>query len=138
MAQAKKRPPMKVASEAMRAWAEALRTELEPWPGVTLKRAFGMVLVYRGEVVFAALPDTRALYAEDAILVKFAEEKAALVKRIAAERRFAPGTMGAGGKSKGEGRKWRIFLVGEDADVHAAIEWLAEAYRLARAGRGRR
>jgi len=127
---------MKAASEAMRAWAEALRTELEQWPDVSLKRAFGMVLAYRGKVVFAALPGTRVLYAEDAILLKFAEEKPALVKRMASEARFAPGTMGAGGKSKGEGRKWRIFLVREDADVHAAIEWLAEAYRLARTRRG--
>ena len=70
-----------------------------------------------------------------AIMLKFAEEKPALLKRMAVEGRFA-GKMGAGGKSKGEGRKWRIFLVREDADVHAAIEWLAEAYRLARGRKG--
>jgi len=35
------------------------------------------------------------------------------------------------GRPGGEGRRWRIFLMREDADVHAAIEWLAEAYRVA-------
>jgi hypothetical protein len=132
MAQAKKRSPMKVASEAIRVRANGLRMELDQWPGVTTKRAFGMVMVYRGDVVFAALPDSRSIHSEDGIMLKFAEEKPALMKRMAAEARFAPGPMGSGGKSKGEGRKWRIFLIREDSEVHAAIEWLAEAYQLAR------
>src|SRR5258708_1201653 len=139
MAQTKRRNPMKVASERMRVLGEGLRAELEQWPGVTMRRAFGMVLAYRGKVVFGALPDTRALYSEDAIMLKFVEEKPALIKRIAGEARFAPGTMGDGGKpgraSKGESRKWRFFLIREDSDVHAAIEWLAEAYQLARGGK---
>ena len=115
----------------MRAWAEALRTELAGWPGVTLKRSFGMTFAYRGEAVFAALPGTRALYSEDAILIKFHREAPALTKRLAADLHFAEGNMASGHKSKGEGRKWRIFLLRRDADVHAAMDWLAEAHRLA-------
>jgi hypothetical protein len=134
--QTKKRNPMKVASERMRRLGEGLRVELEQWPGVTMKRAFGMVLAYRGTVLFGALPGTRALYSEDAIMLKFAEEKPASRKRIAAESRFARGAIGSGRNPKGEGRKWRIFLIREDADVHAAIEWLAEAYQLARKRKG--
>jgi len=65
---------MKPAGEAMRGWAEALAREVEQWQGVTLKHAFGMRLVYRNGVVFAALPKTRALYEEDAILLKFLSE----------------------------------------------------------------
>ncbi len=127
-----KRIRMKVISEAMRGWAEALRREVESWPGVTLKSAFGMTMVYRKGVVFAALPRTRALFEDDAILLKFNRETPALMKRIAAEPRLTPGTMEQRHENKkkgGEGRRWRIFLTRSDADVHIAIEWLSEAYR---------
>jgi hypothetical protein len=131
----KKRSAMKATSEAMRGWAEALAREVEQWPGVTLKSAFGMMLVYRSGIAFAALPRTRALYEEDAILIKFNAESPALAARIVADRRLA-GTMQerrtTNVKSRGEGQRWRIFPMREDADVHAAMEWLAEAYRVAR------
>jgi len=99
---------------------------------VTVKRMFGMKLAYRGATVFAALPDTRAIYHEDAIMLKFAEEKPALVKRIEDDSHFISARAATSRSSKSEGRKWRFFLIREDADLHAAIEWLAEAYELAR------
>jgi hypothetical protein len=132
-----KRPKMKATSEAMRAWAEALAREVEIWPGVALKHAFGMTLVYRNGVVFAALPRTRSLYEDDAILMKFLTEPPRLAARISADPRFAAGTMEQRrtnqSKKRGEGRRWRIFVMHADADVHDACEWLAEAYRLAAA-----
>jgi len=137
---------MKPASEAVRGWAAALASEVQDWPGVTLKSAFGMTLVYRNGVVFAALPRTRALYEEDAILLKFNREPAGLAGRISAEPRFAAGTMEqrrtnrthpAKSKSRGEGHRWRIFLVRQGGDLHAAIEWLAEAHRLAGGSAGK-
>ena len=129
-----KRIRMKAISEAMRGWAEALRREVESWRGVTLKSAFGMIMVYRKGVVFAALPRTRALFEDDAILLKFNRETPRLSSRIAAEPRFMAGTMEQRHQNKrkgGEGRRWRIFLMRADADVHIAIEWLSEAHRLA-------
>ncbi len=126
---------MKPVSESARAWAQALANELEGWPGIILKSAFGMTLGYRSGVVFAALPKTRALYVEDAILVKFLSEPPSLARRLAADRHFAAGTMHQQGSGKrkaaGEGRHWRIFVMQDDSDLHPAIEWLAEAYRLA-------
>ena len=123
---------MKPASEAAKRWADALRVELELWPGVVAKRAFGMLMVYRGATVFAALPVTRALFEEDAILIKFVRENPALLKKIAAEKRFAAGTMQERGRKKqGEGRKWRIYLLREERDAREAVEWLARAYQLA-------
>lgn len=133
-----KRIRMKAVSEAARGWAEALARELEGWPEVTLKSAFGMTMVYRKGVVFAALPRTRALFEEDAILLKFNREPRGLAARIAAEARFAAGTMEqrhVNKKPGGEGRRWRILLMREDADLQAAIAWLAEAHRLAKAAR---
>lgn len=131
-----KRSAMKPASDRMRILAESLRAELEQWPGVTVKRAFGMMLVYRGKTIFGALPDTKAIYHEDAIMLKFAEEKPALIKRIAGDPHFVSATLATGRSSKSEGRKWRFFLIREDRDVHAAIDWLAQAYQLARGRRG--
>jgi hypothetical protein len=133
----KKRIAMKATSEAMRGWAEALAGEVKQWPGVTLKSAFGMMLVYRTGIVFAALPRTRALYEEDAVLIKFMSEPAALAKRIAGEPRFV-GTMEQRmtkkHKTVSESKRWRILRIREDADVHTAIEWMAEAYRVALQG----
>jgi hypothetical protein len=123
---------MKPVTEAMRAWAEALRAELEEWPGVRVARSFGMMLVYRADTVFAALPSTRAIHAEDAIMLKFAKLPPALARRIAADRHFIPGTLATSHRAQGEGRKWRFFVLRTDADVHAAMEWLAETYRVAR------
>lgn len=137
MPEKQRRSEMKPVSEAARQWAEALRAELEQWPGVRVKRSFGMTLVYRGDVVFAALPSTRALHAEDAVMLKFERESAAMARRLAADPHFVPGTLASTHKSQGEGRKWRFFLLRADSDVHAAVEWLGEAYRVARkSGKG--
>lgn len=132
MPEKKRRSEMKPVTEAGRAWAEALRAELEQWPAVRIQRSFGMTLVYRGDVVFAALPWTRALHAEDAIMLKFQRETPAMAKRMAADRHFVPGTLASSHKAQGEGRKWRFFLLRAPSDVHAAIEWLSEAYTAAR------
>src|SRR5271165_5552821 len=121
---------MAPVSETGREWAEALRGELEQWPGARIQRSFGMMLVYRGEMVFAALPASRSLFAADAIMLKFQEEKPALAKRMAADGRFAVATLGSARNSKGEGRKWRFFPLRADGDMHAAIEWLAEAEQM--------
>lgn len=131
MAENRMQHTMAPVSEAARQWAEALRAEVEQWPGVRVKRSFGMTLVYRGDVVFAALPSTRALHAEDAIMLKFQRESAAMARQLAADPHFLPGTLASTHKAQGEGRKWRFFLLRADSDVHAAIEWLAEAYRAA-------
>src|SRR5258708_29857020 len=131
MAQAKKRSPMKVASERMRMLGEGLRSELENWPGVTVKGAFGMKLVYRGETVFAALPDTKAIYHEDAIMLKFAEEKPALVKRMEGDPHFISAQTATGRNSKSEGRKWRFFFIFEGAHFHPAPQMVAGGHKLA-------
>lgn len=134
MAEKQRRSAMKPVSETARAWGEALRAELEQWPGVRVQRSFGMIFAYRGEIVFAALPGTRALFAEDAIMVKFYRESASLAARIEADQRFL-GVQPGSGREGSEGRKWRVFALREDRDVHGAVEWLAEAYGLAQSVR---
>ena len=129
-----KRVVMKRTSEAARRWADGIREELKQWPDVHVKRAFGMTLAYRADVVFAALPGTRALFEEDAILIKFARETPALARRIAANRCFAAGSMERrerNRKKQGEGRKWRIYLLREGRDAREVVEWLGRAYEIA-------
>jgi hypothetical protein len=126
----RKRKSMKPPSEAQRGWSAALRAELEQWPSVELKNSFGMILVYRGDLIFAALSGTRAFYSEDAIMLKFNREKRELPGRIAAEPRFVPGAMHTRGQTS-EGRKWRLLALREGADLNRALEWLADAYQSA-------
>jgi hypothetical protein len=130
MKSSRSHPEFKQPSETMRAWAEALRAELEQWPAMRITRGFGMIFIYRGDTVFAALPGTRMLQSEDAIMLKFQAETPALVSRIAADPRFTAAHTAR--NPKGESHKWRFFLLHEDADLHAAIEWLADAYQAAR------
>ncbi len=126
----RERGVFKETSEMARAWAGALQTELEQWPGVRVTRSFGMSMVYRGEVIFACLAGTRMIHSENAIMLKFQQIGPAMGQRMRADARFVAGSFDSG-KRKGEGLKWRLFLLREDADVHGAIEWLAEAYRAA-------
>jgi len=132
------RPVFQHPSEQMRAWAAALAYELSAWPGVTLKRAFGMTMVYRGATVFAALPGTRSLHTSDAILLKFAHESAALKKKIDSDPRIQKTELERTNSPKhgsGEGRKWRVFAMRLDSDLHSALEWLLEAFEAVRATR---
>ena len=135
---AAKRSPMKPAPERMRVLAEHLSAELAQWPHVTVKRAFGMMLAYRGKAVFAALPHTKAIYREDAIMLKFNEEKPAMTRRMESDPRFVFNPDDTGRSAKAESRKWRHFVIRDETDVHLAIEWLAEAYELAREPKTRR
>jgi hypothetical protein len=91
-----------------------------------------MILVYRGDSIFAALPGTRMLHTEDAIMLKFNRQGPALERRIEADPRFGPSTLDPNSKPGSEGSKWRLFALHEDADLHDALEWLAEAHKCAR------
>ena len=68
-----------------------------------LKRGF-----YRGGVIFAALPDKRALRVADAIAYKFPSDQ-----------------------GKSEIDKWRCFVLTDIAQSSAALKLLDEAYRRA-------
>src|SRR6266851_804109 len=65
-----KRPKLVPVSEEMRRICELLARELLRWPNVSMRPMFGMRAVYRGKVVFAMLPDKRALENPKAIAYK--------------------------------------------------------------------
>jgi hypothetical protein len=82
--------------------------ELLQWPGVSVRPMFGLRACYRGPVVFAMLPDKRALESPKAIAYKL-----------------------SGGPTGRQGQKWRLFELEEERDVGDALARLEKAYRSA-------
>lgn len=80
---------------------------------------FGMLALYRGKTIFAALPRTRAAHTPSSLLIKL------------------PGVRGARVRgASGPGAGWVTFEMASEADIAEALGWLERAYR--QAGRGRR
>jgi hypothetical protein len=115
-----KPPPFQKISEHMREWSAMLQSEIETWPNVSAKKMFGMISVYRGKQIFAALPYTRTLVANDSFMFKFERAPAQITEQMRKDSRIL-----------GEhaiGTRWFIFQMSSPADLHSAIEWLALAY----------
>ena len=88
-----------------------LERELLSWPQVTTKPMFGMLAFYRGKKIFAAVPRTRALGAENAIICKLPRDRQ------------------AGSPGKG----WKTLAIAPSLDVREVLRWLERAYAQARA-----
>jgi hypothetical protein len=104
----KKRPSFTQVSEEMRRRSVLLAAEVLRWPGTRVGKMFGMQSLYRGKVIFGALPGTRGLWEADAIMVKMHD-----------------------GVKGPEGKKWQSVAVKDDGDLGMALERLGEAYRSA-------
>ena len=115
----RKRGEMGIASEEMKRIGALLAAELETWPGVSVRPMFGMLGVWRGKRIFAALPKTRSLGSERAVLLKFPKLSASLEKRLEANPHIAPFTFGK--------TKWFQFEVAAERDLRELLEWLAVA-----------
>jgi hypothetical protein len=114
----RKRPKLVPVSEEMRRICELLARELLRWPDVRMRPMFGMRGVYRGKVVFAMLPDKRALENLKAIAYKRFEVQ---------------------GK---DDEKWKLFELENEEHIADALVHLDRAYRKAvgstrDSGRGR-
>jgi hypothetical protein len=68
---------------------------------------FGMISLYRGDTIFALLPDTRGLELPNAIATKL------------------------NGTRKSEGEKWQSFAIEDDGGLGEALRRLDEAYQRA-------
>jgi hypothetical protein len=75
---------------------------------------FGLRAFYRGAVVFAMLPDKRALESPTAIAYKLPD-----------------------GLRRREGEKWRLYELKDEPGIDNAVAYLDAAYRKA-VGRGRK
>src|SRR5687767_778359 len=99
-----KRPKLVPPSEEMKHLSALLARELLRWPDIRMRPMFGLRAFYRRAVVFAMLPDKRALESPTAIAYKL-----------------------AAGAQK-EGRKWRLFELESAQDMGKALARLDEAY----------
>jgi hypothetical protein len=95
-------------SDEMRHLSALLEQELLGWPDVSARPMFGMRGFYRGAVVFAMLPDKRALEKPNAIAYKRAD-----------------------GTERREGQKWQLCELKTPHDIDKALACLDQAYKRA-------
>ena len=114
---------MPVASEEIRAWSAALEAEALTWPNVSRRPMFGLVGLYRGDHIFAALPRTRALGSPDSLAFKLEKASTRALAKIQREPRIQTTIMKA--------RRWYLFELSSTADLRDALSWLHQAYKAA-------
>ena len=100
-----RRPRLVPVSDEMGHICVLLAQELLRWPDVTARSMFGLRAFYRGAVVFAMLPDKRALESPKAIAYKL-----------------------PGGARTREGEKWQLFELKNERDIDNALACLDKAY----------
>ena len=115
-----KLPPV---SDQMKAWSAALTTEVAEWPRATARSFFGFNALYRGENIFGMLPRTRSF--GNGNLLAFCIE--GVPDRLKARIERDPHI----GSIDQNNSRWFTFELSCDADLHEAMDWLAEAYQSA-------
>ena len=116
------RPKLPRVSEEMKRLAGLLEAEMLGWPDVTSRPMFGLNGIYRGANIFAVLPRTRAVEVPDSIGFRLLKRPRNIVEQLARDKRIVASPPEA---------KWITFLLESDAEIHAALNWLALAYRQA-------
>lgn len=122
---ASKRPKMLPISEEMKQWSAMLEQELRGWPGVSSRPMFGFIGMYRKNLIFAALPRSRAMVTPSSIIFRFDPMPAELSKYAQDDHRidFA---------RHAPGKRWFSFALSSPEDLRDALWWLEQAYRRAK------
>ena len=110
-----KRPRLLPISDDMRHISALLAHELLQWPEVSARPMFGLRAFYRGTVIFALLPEKRALETPHAIAYKL------------------PATA----RAKNQAAQWRSFELENEQDIAMALAVLEKAHRAAHRPRKR-
>jgi hypothetical protein len=100
-----KRPALAPVPEEMKRIVVLLAQELLRWPDVSARPMFGLRAFYRGVVVFAMLPDKRALESPKTIAYKLPD-----------------------GPQSREAGKWQLFELENENDIVHALARLDKAY----------
>lgn len=119
----KERQPFPPISDQMQAWSSALAADFQDWPQVTQKSFFGFTALYRGKTMFGALPRTRS-FQGNSVAFRFDHANRAILDRIEKDPRIA-----AFDKDK---KRWFLFELSSDADLHEALDYLTAAFKAAR------
>jgi TfoX/Sxy family transcriptional regulator of competence genes len=97
--------------EDMQRWCATLVDEVAAWPRVTSRPMFGLVGLYRGKSIFAAVPRTRAVGTASSLLVKLPQGRQPRLKA-----------------ASGPGKGWVTFELHSPDDIPEALRWLERAY----------
>jgi hypothetical protein len=117
------RPQLPKVSEQMKAWSSALEAEVTDWPHTATRSFFGFTAVYRKDKIFAALPRTRAWGTANSLAFKLPTANTGVQSRLEKDPRVGYTLMGK--------TRWFTFELSSDADLHAALDWIGEAYTVA-------
>jgi hypothetical protein len=109
----------------MQQWSAMLEKEVCGWPRVRSRPMFGLISFYRENVIFAALPRTRALSTPDSFIVKFDPMPPRLLRRAKRDRRISS-------EKESPDVTWYSFELGEADDMRDALWWLNRAYEAAK------
>jgi hypothetical protein len=105
------RPRMPKVDPETQRWCALLQDEVSAWRKIRTKPMFGMLALYRGDRIFAALPLTRAPRTPNSLLVKLPGVRDA---RLTA--------------AQGPGKAWASFEMTSATDIPEALRWLQRAY----------
>jgi hypothetical protein len=119
-----KRSKFHPISHEMLQWSTLLEGELLTWPGVIAKPMFGFRAVYRGKLVFAAIPSSREFDPRSSFLLKFDPVPPSLLPRAENDPRLSSW-------SREFGRGWLAFTLSSAADLHDALSWRQESWSCA-------
>ncbi len=117
------RPALPKISEEMKAWSAALGAEAADWPQVSTRSFFGLTALYRKDRIFAVLPRTRAMETASSLGFRFEAATPARKARLEKDPRIRSTQM--------QKARWFTFEMSSDADIHAALDWLGQAYEAA-------
>ena len=111
------RPKLPRIGPEMERWCALLENEVSAWRQVQTKLMFGLLAVYRGDRIFAALPKTRAAGTANSLLIK--------LPRVRDKRLVA---------ASGPGKAWVGFEMQSADDIPEVLRLLQRAYRKAGPG----
>ncbi|MBI2682058.1 MAG: hypothetical protein HYX26_02370 [Acidobacteriales bacterium] len=120
----KDRPALQRVPEEVREWSALLKSELDSWPGISYRKMFGVLAVYRKGVIFAGLPDKRALFTGRSVIFKFPTLNAKLAMKLNSDERVLAGTQ--------PGKGWFGFELRSAGDITPALAWISLAYEAAK------
>jgi hypothetical protein len=98
----------------MERWCALLEDEVSGWREVETRPMFGLLALYRGERIFAALPKTRAAETANSLLIK--------LPGVQGERLVA---------ASGPGKAWVGFEMQSADDIPEVLRLLQRAYKKA-------
>jgi len=108
-------PKLCKIDDEMRRWCSLLEEEVATWPQVNTRQMFGMIALYRGRNIFAAVPRTGAPKTAKSLLIKLPGAKDKRLER-----------------ASGPGAGWITFELESESEITEALRLLEQAYNKAK------